>query len=254
MIIYLGLNILPNTIFLNMNNRNRGKNTGDDVLFGSDKQIDKLRLAVQDIYYLLSRGYAERASSELVGNRYKLKTRQIQAIRAASASETQIEIRKSKQIEISDLKDRTIYLDGFNILILLESLLSEAYIFQGVDGCYRDLSGVHGTYKRVNQTQRSIELVSQFFQEAKLQKLIWVFDKPVSNSGRIKQIILEFASETQLNWEVELEFNPDKFLAENAEITASSDAWILDHCTKWFNLIDYLIQQEKLSVNLITMA
>lgn len=36
----------PKIIFLNMNNRNRGKNTGDDNLFSSQKQIDKLKLAV----------------------------------------------------------------------------------------------------------------------------------------------------------------------------------------------------------------
>lgn len=236
-----------------MNNRNRGKNTGDDTLFGSERQIDKLKLAVQDMNYLLSRDYAEKASSELIGNHYRLKTRQIQALRGASASEHQIQNRRLKQFEISDVKDKTIYLDGFNVLILLESLLSEAYIFRGLDGCYRDLSGVHGTYKRVNQTQRSIELVSNFFQKAGLQKLIWIFDKPVSNSGRIKEIIIKFAQENNLNWEVDLQFNPDKFLAENAEIIVSSDAWILDHCQKWFNLIDFLIQEEKLSVNLVKM-
>jgi hypothetical protein len=51
----------------------------------------------------------------------------------------------------------------------------------------------------------------------------------VSNSGRIKQMIMDFAIENNLNWNVELEFNPDKFLAENAEILVTSDAWILDH-------------------------
>jgi hypothetical protein len=236
-----------------MNNRNRGKNTGDDSLFGSEKQIEKLKLAVQDMQYLLSRNYAEKASSDLVGNHYRLKTRQIQVIRGASASENQIQNRKSKQLEISDVKNKTIYLDGFNVLILLESLLSEAYIFEGVDGCFRDLSGVHGTYKRVNQTQDSIELVATFFKKSKAEKLIWIFDKPVSNSGRIKQIILDFAKDNNLNWKVELEFNPDKFLVENKEIIVSSDAWILDHCKNWFNLIEYLIHEEKLSVNLIKM-
>jgi hypothetical protein len=236
-----------------MNNRNRGKNTGDDTLFGSEKQIEKLKLAVQDMHYLLSKNYAEKASSELVGNHYRLKTRQIQVIRGASASENQIQNRKSKHLEISDVKDKTVYLDGFNVLILLESLLSEAYIFEGVDGCFRDLSGVHGTYKRVNQTLSSIELVATFFQKSKAEKLVWIFDKPVSNSGRIKQIILDFAVENDLNWEVELEFNPDKYLVENTDIIVSSDAWILDHCKNWFNLVGYLIHEEKLSVNLIKM-
>lgn len=234
-----------------MNNRNRGKNTGDDTLFSTQKHVDKLKLAVQDMQYLLSRGYAEKASVDLVGNHYRLKVRQIQALRGASASEIQIQHRKSKELGISYLKSKTIYLDGFNVLILLESLLSEAYVFEGTDGCFRDLSGVHGTYKRVNQTQRAIELVAVFYKKSQLENLIWIFDKPVSNSGRIKQIIVDFANENNLNWKVELEFNPDKFLAENAEIIVSSDAWILDNCKNWFNLVGYLINEEKLSVNLV---
>lgn len=234
-----------------MNNRNRGKNTGDDNLFGSERQISKLKLAVEDMQYLLTKGYAEKASSELVGNRYRLKTRQIQVLRGASASDIQIQNRQLKQLSASDLKDKTIYLDGFNVLILLESLLSEAYIFEGVDGCFRDLSGVHGTYKRVNQTLKAVELVAGFFQKNQVQKLVWVFDQPVSNSGRIKQIILDFAMENKLSWEAELQYNPDKFLAESSEIIISSDAWILDHCKEWFNLIEYLIEEEKRAVNLI---
>lgn len=236
-----------------MNNRNRGKNTGDNTLFSSPKQIDKLKLAVQDMQYLLSRNYAEKASADLVGNHYRLKARQIQALRGVSASELQIQNRKSKELGISDLKENTIYLDGFNVLILLESLLSEAYIFEGTDGCFRDLSGVHGTYKRVNQTQRAIELIALFYKKSQSENLIWIFDKPVSNSGRIKQMIIDFANENTLNWNVELEFNPDKFLAENAEIIVSSDAWILDHCKNWFNLVEFLIAEEKLSVNLVKM-
>lgn len=236
-----------------MNNRNRGKNTGDDALFGSEKQNDKLKQAVEDMCYLLSREYPEKAASDLVGNRYRLKTRQIQAFRGASASAAQLQNRQLKQVEASALQEKTVYLDGFNVLILLESLLSEAYIFEGLDGCIRDLSGVHGTYKRVNQTQRAIELVAAFYQKNHIRKLIWIFDKPVSNSGRIKQIVLEFAEQNQLNWEADLHFNPDQFLAESSGIIISSDAWILDHCKKWFNLIGYLIREENISVNLIKM-
>lgn len=236
-----------------MNTRNRGKNTGDDTLFQPTKELYKLKSATKDMNYLLSKEYPEKSSSELVASRYKLKTRQIQALRGVSASDQQIENRQSKEFQISDLKNKTLYLDGFNVLILLESLLSEAYIFEGLDGCFRDLSGVHGTYKRVQQTLRAIELVSMFFTKSDLQKLIWIFDQPVSNSGRIKQIILDFAKENNLNWEVILEFNPDKFLADNADIAVSSDAWILDYCKKWFNLIGFLIEEEKLSVNLVKM-
>ncbi|PTT41966.1 DUF434 domain-containing protein [Chryseobacterium sp. HMWF028] len=236
---------------MSMNNRNRGKNTGDDTLFGSEKQITKLKLAVEDMHYLLSREYPEKAASDLVGNRYRLKTRQIQALRGASASAVQLQNRHLKQMEALDLKGKTVYLDGFNVLILLESLLSEAYIFKGLDGCFRDLSGVHGTYKRVNQTLRAVELMASFYKKNQVHQLVWIFDKPVSNSGRIKQIILEFAKQHELDWAADLQYNPDKFLAESSEIIISSDAWILDHCKEWFNLIGYLITEENLPVNLI---
>lgn len=236
-----------------MNNRNRGKNTGDDTLFGSEKQISKLKLAVEDMHYLLSREYPEKAASDLVGNRYRLKTRQIQALRGMSASVAQLQNRQLKELESSDLKGKIAYLDGFNVLILLESLLSEAYIFEGLDGCIRDLSGVHGTYKRVNQTLRAIELVASFYRTNQIHQLVWIFDKPVSNSGRIKQIILDFAEEHHLNWDADLQYNPDKFLAESSAIVISSDALILDHCKEWFNLISYLITEESLPANLIKM-
>lgn len=204
------------------------------------------------MHYLLSREYPEKASAELAGNRYRLKTRQIQAIRAASASHNQIQNRKSKETGVEILKGQTIYIDGFNVLILLESLLSGAYIFEGLDGCFRDLSGVHGTYKRVNQTLPSLELAASFFQNCSIGKLCWIFDRPVSNSGRISQFIAEFAQERQLAWETSLEFNPDQFLAEHGEIIISSDAWILDHCKKWFNMIRFLIDNEALDANIIS--
>jgi len=236
-----------------MNNRSRGKNTGDEHLFASEKQIEKLKNAVQDVKYLLSHGYAEKASSELAGNQYRLKTRQIRALRAASASEGQILVRKTRELHFSEVKDRIIFLDGFNILILLESILSGAYVFQGLDGCCRDLSGVHGTYKRVQQTSEALDCIGRFFQKFKPEKLVWIFDQPVSNSGRIKEIVLDFARQHSYDWEVNLEFNPDQFLVDHAEIVVSSDAWILDHCRHWFNLADCIIQDQKIPAHLITL-
>lgn len=237
-----------------MATRNRGKNSEDDALLGTGKAILKLNLAIKDMHYLLSRGYSEKTIAELVGNRYKLRSRQIQMLKAASASDIQIKNRRQKLIEEEQLLEKTIYLDGFNILILLESLLSGAYIFKGLDGAYRDLSGVHGTYKRVKQTNCSIELIEDFSVKSNIKKAIWVFDRPVYNSGRIKEIIYEYAKQKKLNWEVILENNPDKYLVDNSEIVISSDAWILDNCKFWFNLPEYLLSKTSLHANSINLS
>lgn len=225
--------------------RNRGKNSGDDKLFGTPAMQTRLQEALSDMYYLLSRGYAERSSLALVGNRYRLNARQQQALLGMSASEEQITQRKKRSVAYADLRNQQVAIDGFNLLIVLESLFSNAYIFKGSDGFYRDLSSVHGSYKRVQQTTHAIETICAFYEESGISWLHWYFDKPVSNSGRLKQLLEHTATERNYNWEISLVFNPDKEIAASGMIAVTSDAWILDHASRNFNVMEHLVRKEK---------
>lgn len=233
--------------------KNRGKEASDDDLFGTEKIQLKLKEAVTDLSYFLSRGYGEKATLALVGNRYRLNSRQQQAVRGMSASQSQIEDRKSKEIQSSDLEGKEIAIDGFNALILLESILSNAYVFKGQDGFIRDLSSVHGTYKRVKQTSLAIEMIADFYIKEKIKTIYWFFDKPVSNSGRLKKMIEEIALENQYDWKVELVYNPDKVIAESNWIAVTSDAWILDNASANFNLMKYVLSQMTVNENVICL-
>ena len=133
--------------------KNRGKEGRDDYLFGKDFMKSKIKEAVSDISFLLERGYGESSCCELVGNRYKLNKRQQQAIKGISAAESAVKSRSEKELEKHILSDKEIIIDGFNQIILFESMLSNAYLFKGRDGAFRDLSSLHGTYKSVNQTE-----------------------------------------------------------------------------------------------------
>lgn len=115
-----------------MTTKNRGKEGRDDLLFGDSKMQLKIREAVTDVSYLLSRGFAEKSAVQLVGNRYKLNARQRKAVQGMSASAAQVTQRKSKQLLLDELKDQTMIIDGFNILIILESFFSGAYVFKGL--------------------------------------------------------------------------------------------------------------------------
>lgn len=233
--------------------KNRGKEASDDDLFGTEKIQLKLKEAVTDLSYFLSRGYGEKATLALVGNRYRLNSRQQQAVRGMSASQSQIEDRQSKEIQSSDLEGKEIAIDGFNALILLESILSNAYVFKGEDGFIRDLSSVHGTYKRVKQTSQAIEMIADFYIKEKIKTIYWFFDKPVSNSGRLKKMIEEIALENQYDWKVELVYNPDKVIAESNWIAVTSDAWILDNASANFNLMKYVLSQMTVNENVICL-
>jgi len=223
--------------------RNRGKEASDDRLFGDPKMQIKLKEAAKDMCYLLSRGFAARSSLQLVGNRYRLNARQQRALQGMSASQEQIHLRSEKEINLDDLKEATVAIDGFNLLIILESAMSGAYVFKGLDGCYRDVSGVHGTYKRVQKTEEVLLLIGNALDTLGVAKVYWYFDAPVSNSGRLKTILQQLAVEYQFSWVIYLDNNPDKVLAGSESVVVTSDAWILDRARQIFNLSSYIIEK-----------
>src|SRR5689334_5096721 len=96
----------------------------DHLLFGTPEAQNNLLQALEDMHYLLSRNYPPKASLALVGNRYQLVQRQLQALQGMSASAEEISKRKVKELSPAALKDQTIFLDGFNVLIILETALS----------------------------------------------------------------------------------------------------------------------------------
>lgn len=112
--------------------RNRGKDPHDEKLFAPAKEREKLLLALDDMHYLLSKDYPPRATLALVGNRYRLRQRQILALQGMTCSASDIEIRKRKELSADNIIGKTIYLDGFNIVIILETFLSGGFVFKGI--------------------------------------------------------------------------------------------------------------------------
>ncbi len=221
--------------------RHRGKHSQDEQLFGLPKQQELLREAVRDLSFLLERGYAEKSAAALVGNRYQLQKRQIQALVRMSCGQSAMEQRLAKHILPPLINGQKVSIDGFNLLVGLEVALSGGYLFEGVDSCYRDIAGVHGTYKSVEETLPALELVAKVFKDLDVKRVHWYFDQPVSNSGRMKGLIYKLADKHQLNWTADTVQNPDNALAQKNEVTVSSDGWILDRVDAWTNLLQFIV-------------
>ena len=223
--------------------KNRGQHPNDHKIF-APKWQPILQEAVNDLSFLLSKGYGEKSATQLVGNRYRLNVRQQKALGRMSVPKSAAQQRQARACTIADLQNQAVAIDGFNLLILLEGALSGAYIFKGIDGVYRDVSGVHGSFKQVQKTEEAIDLIGQTLANFEVKKAYWFLDKPVSNSGRLKSRLLEKASNQGYDWEVELSFNPDKAVAEHGTIAISGDGWVLDHAARWVNLMAILLEKE----------
>ena len=218
----------------------RGPASQDNKLFAL-AQIPALRSAASDLCWLLDHGYAARSAIELVGNRHNLAARQRMALSRYACSCEDVECRQKSLVDAGQLRGQELWLDGYNILTLLESALAGSIVLQCRDGCYRDIAGIHRRYRKVNETIPALNLIGEFVSTLGVSLCRWWLDKPVSNSGRLKTLILETARNAGWNMEVELTFSPDHVLSHTEHIIATSDGIVLDRCRHWVNLAKLII-------------
>lgn len=199
-----------------------GGHSQDAELF-SEKWHAPLRSAAADLSWLLTRGYAPDSSLKIVGDRYRLQVRQRLAVARSACSDQARDHRMARQVRISE----PLLIDGFNCLITVEAALAGGLIIRGRDGAFRDLASVHGSYARSAVTSGAIDAIRKTLEG--LSKITWLLDRPVSNSGRLGQLLQE-------HWTVELVNSPDAQLVRSDAVVASSDSWVIDRCRRWVDL------------------
>lgn len=231
----------------------RGQHPKDSKLFSSSV-LDDLRSAIEDYSLLLTRGYAQKGALKLVCDKFSLTARQRLAVMRCSCSDQQLSTRKQSEVSIADMAGQSLAVDGYNVLITIESAMSGGLIFRGRDGSFKDLASIHGTYRKVTETIPAVELIGGFLREIGVGEVLWLLDSPVSNSGRLKMLIGELAGKNKWNWEIKLLTSPDHELKKTEAIVASTDGVVLDGCKRWVNLAAAIIQRELGSATVIDLS
>jgi hypothetical protein len=99
-----------------------------------------------------------------------------------------------------------------------------------------------------------VHLIGEFLDEISTVKALWLLDRPVSNSGRLKTLIGELAQKNNWDWEIELLLSPDAELIKTDLAVASSDSVVLDRCKRWANLATEIIQKKLTSAKVIDLS
>lgn len=219
----------------------RGPGPEDAALFAPGR-IEALQQAVSDLNWLLGRGYADKSSVKLVGDRFRLTERQRMAVMRCACSKVQRKRRAKKELSAEAMQGQSVIVDGYNVLITVEAALSGGALLKGTDGCIRDLASIHGTYRQVEETEAALGVIAAAFERLGVRDAEWLLDSPVSNSGRLRQFMMEWAGQHGTRWGVELALIPDKILIMSNRVVLSSDSAVLDACRRWFNFAAYAIE------------
>ena len=222
--------------------RHRGAHPEDARLF-ADEVVPTLRVATAELSWLLSRGYQPKSALKLVGDRHSLSGRQRLAVGRAACSDESRERRRASRLEARGVEGADLIVDGFNLIITLEAALSGGVLILCRDGCVRDLSSVHGSYRAVEETERAVLLAGEALERLRPASVLWLFDRPVSNSGRLAARVRRAASERGWPWEVEVVFNPDRAAAGSGRVAVTSDSNVLDGAARWLNFGRHFVER-----------
>ncbi|RZN56285.1 MAG: DUF434 domain-containing protein [Candidatus Methanomethylicota archaeon] len=198
--------------------------------------------AINDLRYLLNRGYNKNSAIKFIGDRYLLNKKQRLLLYRAIFSETTANIHKSKLVNPSEIKDNVLLIDGFNVILTISSAIEGKPIYLCDDGIIRDISGIYGVISKRN-IDRPLEIVIAELSELKPKEVIFFFEKSVSKSGEIANRVRNLLKENKLYGDARLVPSSDFYLSSLKGIVATSDSIVIERSEKIFDLAGYIINK-----------
>ncbi len=224
----------------------RGADPRDAEQF-AESELSRLRAAVHDLSWLRTRGYGDSGALKLVGDRYRLKRRQRNAVARSACSDREREHRLQTLTTPHALAGKHLQVDVFNVLITLEGALGGAYLFIGRDRAVRDVDPVQGTYRIVQETDSALRALRTTLQELSVDGVTWHLDEHVSNVGRVKSKLQQLAPPSEMAWRISVERDVDAALQDTTDPVATSDSGILDASRSWIHLEGTVMSHHSIS-------
>jgi len=211
----------------------------------------ELQEAAEDFRYLLNRGYPRKAALELVGNRYQLTSDQRHLLHRGIFSDADSKSRRKSKIPIGKVRNRDLAIDGYNILITIETGLSDRPLILGDDGFIRDISGLSGNFKKTEKTEEAFQLILDIVKRVKPLKTLFLFDSPISMSGELAQEVRSLLKKESLLGDAKAVKVPEKILIGYPGVIATSDTAIIDQSKEVVDLAGDIIVQKIRSKSII---
>ena len=183
--------------------------------------------ALQDYRYLKNRGYPDKATLKLVGDRWRLSGLQRNCLFRAVFAEADCRARRAKLAPSEAVVGQPLGVDWYNVLITVESFLKGYPVFLADDGFLRDSSGVHGSYRPGRVTEAALRKILEALDFLAPSRLELHLDAPISFSGAMAEE-LRWRAPAACPCEVTVSPSADYPLKSFPGVVATSDSSIID--------------------------
>jgi hypothetical protein len=194
------------------------------------------RDACGDFKLLKDKGYPEKATLKLVGDRYDLSREQRNCLFRGVVASERADARRRKIAGPGEVAAAHLGIDWYNVLITVESYLRGVTLFVSEDGVVRDSSATHGSYRWTGVTERAVNEIVRTVGALRPDRIDAFLDAPIAFSGAMAQEVRARVSACGCPASVSLAHSADYPLKSFDGLVASSDSVILDSAARVFDL------------------
>ena len=202
----------------------------------------KVLEAAKDLRYLLERGYHRESALRLIVDKYQLSMKQKLLLYRAVYDSSTAAKHKEKIVSVDRAKDSKLAIDGYNVLITVESGLRGGLLVLCDDGFIRDISAVHGKYRITSMTEKALGMIVTAVQELKPAKTNFYFDAQVSKSGELASYVRRTLKGSGLAGSAYAVERADVSTLNFGDIIATSDSVLISKAEAVFDLAGEILR------------
>ncbi len=192
--------------------------------------------AAADIRYLLDRGFPQKGAINFVCNHYRLDEASRHLLARSIIKRSVCEKRMLKFLPCDKITGNRLIIDGYNIIIGMESILNKKAIYCD-DGVIRDTLGISRDYRTSSDTFEAIDLILSFLEEIRPSEVLFLLDAQISKSGQFAQLLKEKLIKYGLSGDARTSKHADYDLKHSQDIVATSDGVIIDYAERVVNFL-----------------
>lgn len=216
----------------------------------ADMPVDDM--AVNDIRYLLKRGYPRASAISYVCNHYRLDVNTRHVFGRVIYTEALAQARKNRTIECNELAGEEIWVDGYNVLIGVESALKGEPVYLCDDGFIRDTRGVFRNYRCSDVTVRALDSILEQLMHCAPGMVEFLFDAQISKSGMLAKWVSDRMEKAGLTGNARTSRHVDFDLKNCGKIVGTADGNIIDAVNKVVNMQARVLKE--LSINPVSIV
>lgn len=200
--------------------------------------------AAKDLRYLLERGYHRESALKLIVDKYQLSTKQKLLLYRAVYDSSTAAKHKEKIVTADRIIDSNLAVDGYNVMITVESGLQGGLLVICDDGFVRDISAVHGKHRITSITERALSIILKAVQELKPAKINFFFDAQVSKSGELASYVRRILKGSGLTGDACAVERADVSTLDFGEVVATSDSVLISKAGAVFDLAGEILKKD----------